>query len=74
MQALRAKMNASRLKADEAKSSQEQSRSNNRVLDGLTRLKTQGRISGFHVSHVVPRSFLKLISPPGTVGKSRDYT
>ena len=49
MQDWRAKSTTSRQKAEEARSSQEQSRSNNRVLDGLTRLKTQGRITGFHV-------------------------
>ena len=49
MQNLRAKATASRQKAEEAKSSQEQSRSNNRVLDGLNRLKHAGRVSGFHV-------------------------
>lgn len=50
MQALRAKSTASRQKAEEAKSSQERSRSNNHVLDSLTRLKTSGRIDGFYVS------------------------
>ncbi|KAI0830883.1 RecF/RecN/SMC protein [Trametes gibbosa] len=48
IQQLRAKASASRQKADEARSSQEQSRSNNRVLDTLIRLKTAGRIQGFH--------------------------
>ncbi|KAI1790910.1 RecF/RecN/SMC protein [Ganoderma leucocontextum] len=48
MQNLRAKASASRAKADETRSSQERSHSNNRVLDGLNRLKSQGRISGFH--------------------------
>ncbi|EIW64469.1 RecF/RecN/SMC protein [Trametes versicolor FP-101664 SS1] len=48
IQGLRAKASASRQKVDEAKSSQEQSRSNNRVLDTLIRLKTAGRIQGFH--------------------------
>lgn len=51
IQGLRAKASASRQKVDEAKSSQEQSRSNNRVLDTLIRLKTAGRIQGFHVGH-----------------------
>ncbi|KAH9932103.1 RecF/RecN/SMC protein [Epithele typhae] len=48
VQDLRQKADASRRKASEARASQEQSRSNNVVLDGLTRLKTQGRLSGFH--------------------------
>ncbi|KAI0354668.1 RecF/RecN/SMC protein [Trametes cingulata] len=48
IQGLRAKASASRQKVEEAKSSQEQSRSNNRVLDSLMRLKTAGRIQGFH--------------------------
>ncbi|KAI0640132.1 RecF/RecN/SMC protein [Trametes polyzona] len=48
IQGLRAKASASRQKVEEAKSSQEQNRSNNRVLDSLTRLKTSGRIQGFH--------------------------
>ncbi|KAI9066460.1 hypothetical protein FKP32DRAFT_1589530 [Trametes sanguinea] len=48
IQGLRAKASASRQKVEEAKSSQEQSRSNNRVLDSLNRLKTSGRIQGFH--------------------------
>ncbi|PIL31300.1 hypothetical protein GSI_05998 [Ganoderma sinense ZZ0214-1] len=48
IQGLRAKASASRAKADEARSSQERSHSNNRVLDSLTRLRSQGRIGGFH--------------------------
>ncbi|KAI8990648.1 RecF/RecN/SMC protein [Trametes punicea] len=48
IQGLRAKASASRQKVEEAKSSQEQNRSNNRVLDSLNRLKTSGRIQGFH--------------------------
>ncbi|KAI0652571.1 RecF/RecN/SMC protein [Trametes meyenii] len=48
LQGLRSKASASRQKVEEARSSQEQSRSNNRVLDTLVRLKTSGRIQGFH--------------------------
>ncbi|CDO73402.1 hypothetical protein BN946_scf185013.g36 [Trametes cinnabarina] len=48
IEGLRAKASASRQKVEEAKSSHEQSRSNNRVLDSLNRLKTSGRIQGFH--------------------------
>ncbi|KAI0368918.1 RecF/RecN/SMC protein [Pilatotrama ljubarskyi] len=48
IQGLRAKASASRQKVEEAKSSQEQNRSNNRVLDSLISLKTAGRIQGFH--------------------------
>ena len=39
----------SQLKVQEAKSSQAESRSQNKVLDGLNRLSEQGRIKGFHV-------------------------
>ncbi|KAL5519615.1 SMC4 [Sanghuangporus vaninii] len=45
---LRAKAISARQKADEAKASQVASTSQNRVLDGLMRLKNSGRISGFH--------------------------
>ena len=34
---------------DEARASQLQGRSNNQVLDNLTRLSEAGRVSGFHV-------------------------
>ncbi|KAI0778854.1 RecF/RecN/SMC protein [Trametes elegans] len=48
IQKLRDRASASRQKVEEAKSSQEQNRSNNRVLDNLNRLKSSGRIQGFH--------------------------
>ncbi|KAI0334017.1 RecF/RecN/SMC protein [Cubamyces sp. BRFM 1775] len=48
IQGLRARASASRQKVEEARSSQEQSRTNNRVLDSLVRLRTAGRIQGFH--------------------------
>ncbi|KAI0673837.1 RecF/RecN/SMC protein [Trametes maxima] len=48
LQGLRSKASTSRQKVEEARSSQERSRSNNRVLDTLVRLKTSGRIQGFH--------------------------
>ena len=38
-------------KADEAKSSQAAATSQNKVLDSLLRLRTAGRIKGFHVRH-----------------------
>lgn len=50
VETLRSKAQSSRQKVDEAKSSQAASTSQNKVLDGLTRLQTTGRISGFHVS------------------------
>lgn len=49
--ALRAKVTASRQKTDEAKASLAANRSENAVLSTLTKLKDQGRIKGFHVSH-----------------------
>ncbi|KAM0751211.1 RecF/RecN/SMC protein [Meredithblackwellia eburnea MCA 4105] len=45
---LRAKASAARQKADEAKASQSASRSQGNVLTSLTKLKDQGRLSGFH--------------------------
>ncbi|KAH9950960.1 RecF/RecN/SMC N terminal domain-containing protein [Amylocystis lapponica] len=48
IQELRAKASSSRQKAEEAKASQAASTSQNKVLDSLTRLRTAGRISGFH--------------------------
>lgn len=46
---LRAKVSSSRSKADEAKASLAADKSENAVLSSLTKLKTQGRIKGFHV-------------------------
>ncbi|OBZ79683.1 Structural maintenance of chromosomes protein 4 [Grifola frondosa] len=48
VQELRTKTTSARQKAEEAKSSQELNRSQNKVLDSLTRLKNAGRINGFH--------------------------
>ncbi|KAF9819247.1 hypothetical protein IEO21_02286 [Rhodonia placenta] len=48
VQQLRGKASASRQKAEEAKASQAASTSQNKVLDSLTRLRSTGRISGFH--------------------------
>ncbi|PCH34299.1 RecF/RecN/SMC protein [Wolfiporia cocos MD-104 SS10] len=48
VQQLRAKASASRQKADEAKASQAANNSQNKVLESLNRLKSAGRISGFH--------------------------
>jgi hypothetical protein len=42
---------------DEARSSQQQASSQNRVLDALTNLKHTGRIEGFHVRGLVWYSF-----------------
>ena len=49
VQELRSKASASRQRIDEARSNQAANTSQNRVLDGLTRLRTSGRITGFHV-------------------------
>lgn len=48
VQQLRGNASASRQKAEEAKASQAASTSQNKVLDSLTRLRSTGRISGFH--------------------------
>jgi structural maintenance of chromosome 4 len=48
---IRSKLSASRHKADEAKASMAADRSENAVLSSLNKLKEQGRIKGFHVSH-----------------------
>ncbi|ETW86671.1 hypothetical protein HETIRDRAFT_58645 [Heterobasidion irregulare TC 32-1] len=48
VQELRSKASASRQRVDEARSNQAANTSQNRVLDGLTRLRTSGRITGFH--------------------------
>ena len=48
---LREKAGTARQKADEAKSSQAAATSQNKVLDSLLRLRTAGRIKGFHVRH-----------------------
>ncbi|KAF9487486.1 RecF/RecN/SMC protein [Pleurotus eryngii] len=45
---LRKKSSSARSKVDEAKASQAASTSQNRVVDGLSRLASQGRIQGFH--------------------------
>jgi DNA-binding protein YbaB len=47
---LRAKVTAARQKADDAKASLASNKSENAVLSTLTKLKTQGRLKGFHVS------------------------
>lgn len=49
VQELRGKASASRQKADEAKASQTASTTQNKVLDTLTKLQQNGRITGFHV-------------------------
>lgn len=67
IQRLRAKASASRQKVDEAKSSQEQSRSNNRVLDTLVRLKSAGRIQGFHVGHTYCLALIPFVDVAGRV-------
>lgn len=46
----RGKASATRNKADEARANQSENRSQNNVLDSLTRMKDAGRIEGFHVS------------------------
>ncbi|KAG5643297.1 hypothetical protein DXG03_001224 [Asterophora parasitica] len=48
VQQLRVKASSSRQKVEEAKASQASNRSQNSVLDSLTRLQATGRISGFH--------------------------
>ncbi|TFY64633.1 hypothetical protein EVG20_g5880 [Dentipellis fragilis] len=45
---LRTQASSSRQRVDEARASQASNTSQNRVLDGLTRLKNAGRITGFH--------------------------
>jgi structural maintenance of chromosome 4 len=47
---LRSKVSSSRSKADEARASLAADKSENAVLSSLNKLKTQGRIKGFHVS------------------------
>lgn len=53
LQDLRSKASSSRQKVEEAKASQAANTSQSRVLEGLTRLKNAGRISGFYVRVVV---------------------
>ncbi|THH32819.1 hypothetical protein EUX98_g1311 [Antrodiella citrinella] len=48
VQELRSKASSFRQKADDAKASQQANTSQNKVLDSLSRLKSSGRISGFH--------------------------
>ncbi|KAF9469527.1 RecF/RecN/SMC N terminal domain-containing protein [Collybia nuda] len=48
VQDLRSKASSSRQKVDEARASQASNKSQNNVLDSLTRLKNAGRIQGFH--------------------------
>ncbi|KAK0504192.1 hypothetical protein EDD18DRAFT_1457261 [Armillaria luteobubalina] len=50
IQSCRAKATNSRRKVDEAKSSQAESRTQNRVLECLTRFLEQGRVQGFHIA------------------------
>lgn len=50
VQQLRNKAESARSKASEAKASQAAEGTRNLVLSSLTRLRQQGRISGFHVS------------------------
>jgi structural maintenance of chromosome 4 len=52
---LRSKVSNSRSKADEARASLAADKSENAVLGSLNKLKAQGRIKGFHVSHAVWR-------------------
>lgn len=47
---LRTKVSTSRSKTDEARASLAADKSENAVLSSLNKLKTQGRIKGFHVS------------------------
>lgn len=53
LQDLRGKASASRQKVDEAKASQAANTTQNKVLDTLTRLRSAGRISGFHVRIII---------------------
>jgi hypothetical protein len=46
----RGKASATRNKVEEARANQSENRSQNNVLDSLTRMKDAGRIEGFHVS------------------------
>ncbi|KAK0209223.1 RecF/RecN/SMC N terminal domain-containing protein [Desarmillaria ectypa] len=48
IQSCRAKAVSTRQKVDEARSSQAESRTQNRVLECLTRFSEQGRVQGFH--------------------------
>ncbi|KAF8707321.1 hypothetical protein AX14_013615 [Amanita brunnescens Koide BX004] len=48
VQECRQKASSSRQKVDEAKASQADTKSQNRVLDSLTRMQNSGRIQGFH--------------------------
>ncbi|KAG7451885.1 uncharacterized protein BT62DRAFT_1071090 [Guyanagaster necrorhizus] len=48
IQSCRTKATSTRQKVDEAKSSQAESRTQNRVLECLTRFSEQGRVQGFH--------------------------
>lgn len=61
---LRSKAASARQKADEARASQAASSTQNRVLDGLNKLKKSGRLEGFHVSiqHGSPPEYLTVTS------------
>ena len=63
---LRSKVSSSRSKTDEAKSSLAADKSENAVLASLNKLKTQGRIKGFHVSYNL--MFLGLADYKGRLG------
>ncbi len=52
VQECRRMASSTRQRVDEAKASQADSRSQNRVLDSLTRLQNSGRIQGFHVCSI----------------------
>jgi structural maintenance of chromosome 4 len=56
---LRAKVSTSRQKTDDAKASLAADKSDNAVLSSLNKLKTQGRIKGFHVSSLFARNDLR---------------
>ena len=49
MDDLKSKASSSRQRFEEAKKTQSDSTTQNRVLDGLNRLRASGRVSGFHV-------------------------
>ncbi len=62
---------STRQKVDEAKSSQAESRTQNRVLECLTRFSEQGRVQGFHVRYNISFPFCDLVHC-GIVGPARE--
>jgi len=61
----------SRNKVDEAKASQSENRTNNRVLDSLTRQSQSGKVAGFHVRKIGLNSTPYDLSTLGPTRKSR---